>query len=153
VDDYVRNGQVLSGNSPFTAAAWISLATSTTWRTIVGEGCNPGLTFTVSYGNLYYGKNCGGTDPFFYSAGQVPLNQWLYVVWTWDGTLNKIYQNGVLVASASNLNNVPYTHAALSIGSYHQTGAEFFNGLIDEVRIYNRALSAAEISAIYNATK
>jgi len=44
-------------------------------------------------------------------------------------------------------------HTTVIGRSNFAVGEYYFNGLIDEVRVYNRALSAAEIMAIYNATK
>ena len=86
-------------------------------------------------------------------------NQWHYVVCTYVASSGamKAYINGVeypIVWSSAPVagENINSSAAALKIAGTVR-GVKTFNGLIDEVRIYNRALSSAEISAIYNATK
>lgn len=68
----------------------------------------------------------------------------------------KLYVNGSLVSTTTHLAGniiVPLTvYSDMRIG-YSRVNSGYFPGLIDEVRIYNRALSEAEIKALYNATK
>lgn len=71
---------------------------------------------------------------------------WYNVVGTWDGTTIRAYVNGkegTPVAMGGKI-NLPDTN--LNIGSYNNGSGEFFKGVIDEVCIYNRALSVAEIN-------
>jgi hypothetical protein len=65
-----------------------------------------------------------------------------------DG-VTKFYVNGIQTVNTESRS--PLTPSAFTIGS--ATGIRFFNGMIDDVRIYNRALSAAEIQAIYAGQK
>ncbi|MCX6793085.1 MAG: prepilin-type N-terminal cleavage/methylation domain-containing protein [Candidatus Falkowbacteria bacterium] len=84
---------------------------------------------------------------------------WYYVVGTWDSTGANIYVKGdgvniVNSASGDSTLALPQGHTILSIGN--NTYGDFnnpWNGNIDDVRIYNRALSATEIQAIYNSLK
>jgi len=63
-----------------------------------------------------------------------------------------MYQNAILTKTASFPGDIRSDiNTPVWIGGKY--GTEYFNGLIDEVRMYNRALSEAEIKAIYNATK
>jgi len=77
---------------------------------------------------------------------------WYHVVAVWDTTSGgsfKIYNNGTEVATGSASNpGDPLMPTKLSIGS--KSGAESFNGMIDEVRYYNRTLSPEEIWYLYN---
>jgi hypothetical protein len=72
---------------------------------------------------------------------------WYYVTMTYDGTSLRYYRNGVqvgsTVAATLTANNQP-----LMFGSW-DGAMEFFSGKLDEVRIYNRALNASEINALY----
>jgi hypothetical protein len=78
------------------------------------------------------------------------LNTWTHVAGTANGSVAKSYMNGVEVGSVA----AGATYEGYSIpNNFIGGGHGYFNGLIDDVRIYNRALSAAEIQAIYNATK
>jgi len=76
-------------------------------------------------------------------------NEWYHIAVTYDGAVLKLYVNGQLnnsrnVSGTLNLNSRP-----ASIGS--DNGAQkFFNGLIDEVKFFNAALTQTEIQAAYN---
>ena len=65
--------------------------------------------------------------------------------------MQKFFVNGVLVGTANpivapSLNTIVQSNGALRIGGNASSTGEFFQGLIDEVRVYNRALTAAEIT-------
>jgi hypothetical protein len=64
---------------------------------------------------------------------------------TYDGTNMRLYVNGALVRSVLRSGAILSSAGALHIGGNEVWGGEFYAGLIDEVRIYNRALSAEEI--------
>lgn len=86
------------------------------------------------------------------SQTQVPLNQWVQIVATRKANeAAKIYYNGVLQPSTS----VPWSGSISYNGAWFAIGQQKdlvrpFNGLIDEVSVYNRALTAAEIQAMDN---
>jgi hypothetical protein len=90
-------------------------------------------------------------------GGAVPTNQWTHCALTFDGTSVRIYINGNLTRTVSGLSgSISATTGPLKIGSRSAgevavNPAVRFNGLIDEVSIYNRSLSASEVSGIYNA--
>ncbi len=68
----------------------------------------------------------------------LPLNTWSHLAATYDGATMRLYVNGVQVASAAQTGPIANSSQPLTIGSN-------WSGLIDEVRIYNRALSAGQI--------
>lgn len=81
-------------------------------------------------------------------------NVWRHVAGTYDGSIAKIYVNGILENSVEKSGPLlPSTGGAIKIGQESAAGEdpEFFNGLIDEVELYNRALSAEEIAALFDA--
>ncbi|MCM3872571.1 MAG: LamG domain-containing protein, partial [Pyrinomonadaceae bacterium] len=81
--------------------------------------------------------------------------QWFHVAAVRNGDLTQIYLNGVLAGSqtsGSNINTGTGGNAAIGRCLTSDAGcARFVNGKIDEVSLYNRALSASEIQAIYDA--
>jgi len=101
----------------------------------------------------------GGTYRFRYAHGgstvlsgtQTPqLNRWYHVAGTWDGTTRRFYMDGVLDGTQS-FSTAPTEFSANNyIGSSFGT-ASFWQGLIDEARVYNRALTPAEIRQLYKA--
>ena len=111
-------------------------------------------TFYFRLGN---GSDCCTNDLSFGSVSSViPLNSWTNMCFTWvsNGT-SAIYKNGTLYTSRS-IGNVPSTNPSATgiIGLGHGgNGDEFFAGRIAQTQIYNRALSAAEVSQNYNALK
>jgi fibronectin type 3 domain-containing protein len=78
---------------------------------------------------------------------------WVHVAATWNGSTMVIYVNGVQQATTSAGGTLATTANTLSIGTKFNSGAngDYFLGLLDEVRIYNRGLSSAEIVTVMNA--
>ena len=74
----------------------------------------------------------------------MPLNAWTHLATTFDGAVVRLYVNGALAASTSVSGSMAASTGVLRIGGNSIWG-EWFAGLIDEVRVYNRALSAGEI--------
>jgi len=88
-----------------------------------------------------------------FDAQAISLN-WTALAFTHDGTTGKCYQNGILVASL-NKNYLPNQTGLFRIGSGSGSNGPtyFFKGAIDEVRVWNRVLSAEEISSLYTMEK
>lgn len=91
-------------------------------------------------------------------GGQVPLFTWTHVALTFDGGSAKTYINGVLTRNITGLSGmINATSGPFRIGSRSDSvirgsnPQDGFNGLIDEVALYNRAFSASEIQSIFNA--
>jgi beta-lactam-binding protein with PASTA domain/Ca2+-binding RTX toxin-like protein len=74
----------------------------------------------------------------------IALNTWTHLATTYDGANMRLYINGVLVATKPQTGTIAVANQPLRIGGNNSSG-EFFQGMIDEVRVYNRALSLAEI--------
>jgi hypothetical protein len=89
------------------------------------------------------------TSVTFESRGPaaLPLATWSHLASTYDGSTLRLYVNGIQVSSIprSGVSSIEVGTGALRIGGNTIWG-EYFRGLIDEVRIYNRALGAAEIA-------
>jgi hypothetical protein len=87
---------------------------------------------------------------------QVPLNQWVHIVATRKANeAAKIYYNGVSqpLTSVDWNGTISYSGTYLAIGRQKDYENRFFNGKIDEVRMYNRALSEAEVKTLYQDMK
>jgi len=79
-----------------------------------------------------------------FGLGTLPLNTWTHLAGTYDGTTMRIYVNSVLVSSRAQTGPVAVVAGPLTIGG-DATSGQYWNGRIDEVRIYNRALSQDQI--------
>jgi hypothetical protein len=95
--------------------------------------------------------NCTQPGPgcCYLQAGTIPLNAWSHLAATFDGATQKLYINGALIGAGSCALVPPSTPDPLWIG-YDLTHTQFF-GKIDEVELFDRALSASEIQSLFNA--
>jgi hypothetical protein len=78
------------------------------------------------------------------------FNTWVHAVLTFDGSTMKFYANGILISTDSLPITITGTHDLL-ISNFYQDNVSFWKGYIDDVLIYNRALSASEITSIYDS--
>ncbi|MBW7914520.1 MAG: alkaline phosphatase, partial [Taibaiella sp.] len=167
VNDYVSTADTpfdFERTNSFSVSAWIKLAPTTLENPIVSkDGAAPsytGWSFYVEPGSLRVFLTNKWNSPsngiVKDSAIQVDDNVWHHVAFTYDGTslasgvniyIDGNLSNGTVTRnnlSASILNDVP-----LSIGALAGTSIAF-NGLIDDVQIYNRALSGQEVLSLFN---
>lgn len=79
------------------------------------------------------------------SASYPAINEWHHVAATYDGSIMKIYLDGVLKATKVVTGNIIVNTDALTIGTQSGYSGEYFQGSLDEVRIWNRALTECEI--------
>ena len=157
VNDYVNagNGASLNFGDKITIEAWFKPSVMRR-HTIVNKGYAVAaanyLFYLESNNNLQLIVDNGPTAVSV-SGSSLTTGQWYHLVVTYDsagGTDNvKIYVNGAEDASATQTGDLANTQN-LIIGLY---GVYKTNGLIDEVRIYNRALSADEVMMHYQQTR
>jgi glucose/arabinose dehydrogenase/PKD repeat protein len=148
----VPNRASLDLNSGMTLEAWLRPTALNGgvggWRTVLFKERGGGM----GYG-LY--ANDDGARPAVHvdingeqrtrGTGQLALNTWTHLAATYDGATLRLYVNGSEVSSKAQTGPIPATTGPLKIGGNAVWG-EWFAGLIDEVRLYNRALTAGEIA-------
>jgi len=154
LDDYVEISESISLNpSQITLTAWVKpiakaineimhklSAGRAQYRLIVDtRDAAKELAFRKYDGTLF--------GAVVYKTGLEMYNVWSHVAGTFDGSVMRIYFNGVEVASKSETTPMPSAGTNLYIG-VGQGMTYWFNGIIDEVHIYSRALSAAEIKRL-----
>jgi hypothetical protein len=106
-----------------------------------GGSCKPEF-------DLYNGSTgLGGVgDP-----SAVSTNQWVFLTGVANGTQILFYVNGNLVGTSTlSAALVPSTRTINYIGRSNWSSDSYFNGYIEDVQIYSRALSAAEVSTLYS---
>ena len=95
------------------------------------------------------------TPAYIWALGAIADHKWYYAVWTYDAGLgitgpSTLYPDGTAISTIPEITGELAAPDRLwTIGS-GDGGSWFFNGLIDEVRIHNRASTAGEISDLYN---
>ncbi len=138
----------------FTFEAWVNKSTAKSDVGIVGTwnaGQNGGPMLWVDHilNHYYLTLNSGSFN--YVDFGQGPLvGQWQHIAATYDGATARVYVNGTQVASQAFTANVGDS-GNWRIGAYGPTPTGFFEGLIDEVRIYDRPLTAAQVQSDMNA--
>ncbi|MEI6753956.1 MAG: LamG-like jellyroll fold domain-containing protein [Paludibacter sp.] len=141
VNDYVICGNILTAS--YTKEAWIKPATATGYLNVISGSANH--AFWVVNGQLCSGHN--GNWFYVVDGATVPLNTWTHVAITYDAatTTMKLYKNGVLVIANNAVPPITADNSVI-IGTYGNNIGDF-NGDMDEVKIWNRALTDAEIAA------
>jgi hypothetical protein len=95
------------------------------------------------------GVRIGSVEQLLQGGARLTANVWAHLAATYDGAMLRLYVNGVQVASRAQTGLITTTTGPLRTGGNAIWG-EYFQGRLDEVRVYNRALSQAEIQADMN---
>jgi hypothetical protein len=136
-----------------TIEAWVRPETSTGWRTVVLK--EDPVAGDLAY-SLYGGSENGGPGTWVRhswmttssrSTRALPVGQWTHIAATYDGTTLTFYRNGKRVAYRSAPAPINSTGGLLRIGGNDIWDDEDFHGAIDDVRIYDRALTGSQITA------
>ena len=136
-----------------TYAAWVRVDSApVNWEPIIS---NSGQGLQIYKSGLLLFKPGGTTKQLVaYTPGNSPTNSvgtWFHLAATFDGERNTIYINGAVTCSSCTATT---TGTAGNVGAYKIAGGTTypFVGALDEVRVYNRALSVSEIQTLYNST-
>jgi len=170
VNDWVTVNDITASpldlTTGMTIEAWVNPTAMSGWETVVlkergaagtgllsyalyaHDGAPQGNGFAGPAGYLRPAPANSTTDQGVRQASHtaIPLNAWTHIATTYDGANQRFYINGVLVATKAQTGSIAVGNQPLRIGGNNVSG-EFFRGVIDEVRVYNRALSLAEIGA------
>src|SRR5205809_7484632 len=148
----VPNAASLGLAPGMTLEAWVyPTATPTGWRAVIDKNVDGYYLMASSdQGNrpAVGGTWTAGNQNTFGPSG-LPANAWTHLAATFDGATVRLYMNGVQVASRAQTTLLTTSTGTLQIGANSYAG-ENFAGRIDEVRIYNRALTTAEIQTDMN---
>jgi hypothetical protein len=149
----VPSSPSLNLTTAMTLAAWIQPTVNQSgWRTILQKETDAyALNASNSTGPLRPsgGGTFGGAFQWVSGPTANPVNVWTHVALTYDGTTLRLYVNGTQVASTAATGVIETTTSPLWIGGNNPYG-EYFQGLIDEARVYNRALTPTEIQTTMN---
>jgi len=174
----VSHSESLNISENLTISAWVKFDNNTAFDRIIvkshNESTQPYSMFgLIRVGGTYHpteedgqvrlelGQN--GIQHVIHTTSKPPIGQWVHIVGIYNGSSAELYYNGSLetagqqiwdslnetyvnMSGALDTNDMP-----LSIGSDGlDTSSNYFNGSIDEVRIFNRSLSPAEVLGLYN---
>lgn len=147
-DDYVDCGNNASLNltNNFTFVAWIKTTTTTGTKRIIGKAgsyafgqANAKLLFTTL-----------GVQDYFTTNNQLTADTWYHVAVVFDSSNDaNFYVNGSFVETVAGTTPATVTANTFRIGQ-SGSNSEYWNGKIKNVRVFNTALTAAQIAALYN---
>jgi hypothetical protein len=148
----INNAASLQLTTGMTLEAWVYPTTvSSAWRDVIYkandnyflEGTSPNSSRSAA------GAILGGVYEEVYGPAALTANTWAHLAATYDGATTRLYLNGAPVASQAQTGAIATSTNPLQIGGDSLYGG-YFAGRIDEVRIYDRALSVAEIQSDMN---
>jgi len=162
VDDYIDMGQILFTNNSFTVSVWVNISTASGFRHIIENGTVEhgfegafrlethsagGIYLAIGDGSQYMHNSRIGENTGWKS------NTWTLFAVSYNGSVASLYQNGALVVQITAGLDVTKGDGTLGVGRYMAGADRTITGSIDDVRIYNRALSASEVKDLYDLEK
>jgi hypothetical protein len=163
VDDYVDCGQNNFNYNEGSIGIWINTSVISPGRSIFSyiehSVLDRWITFYIDSSKFHLDYRYYTVNDHVEANTTIQTNEWIYCVVTSDGSIYKIYINGVESNLTTTLgNNDGKWFADLVIGTYdadigrwkRSISEDYIDGYIDSVRIYNRALSAEEVRYHYN---
>jgi hypothetical protein len=162
VDDYVALPTFDLAGSQMSIAVWVR---SSSFSSAVGQrflakasGTAAGTTYWMlghadsgGVPRLRFRLRTGtSTATLTATSGNLPLNTWYHAVATYDGSMMRLYLNGVQVGSLAKTGVIATSAAVpVSIGRSPE-GSNYAHGAIDDVRVFDRALTAGEVTTLMN---
>ena len=153
-DDYIDcgNNESLDITDAITIEVWVNLNGDSTHREIIFKDYNIIRMRVQDNNKIINYATYGGTPGTEEWTSILGTTEWYYIAYTYDGSFARIFLNAQLdMTPVARTGDLSTTAGALRIGWYASVAN--FNGLISEVRIYNRALTPLEIQHNYLATK
>jgi hypothetical protein len=156
IDDYayINNVDFVAPSDQLTLEAWVKPeanlnSTTTLYQTIIGKGLN--FNLNISDAGLLSGsiRNQSNQRVVIEAANVVRMSEWNYIALTYDGSLIKIYVNGVKVGEKAQTGLISQTTEVVSVGNLNGRYNPL-QGILDEIKIYQQVLSAEELKANYD---
>jgi hypothetical protein len=146
-------------NSDYTISFWGKSSNGSGGQTFINTNNNAVAFVRIDYsagGNLsfYHRASSGANDGDSFIVSGMADGNWHHVVITKDNTSVKAYKDGSLVGTITSTSGTYSNNTTLQIGrnNYNANGANNLDGNIDQVRIYDKALSSDEVEILYNET-
>jgi Concanavalin A-like lectin/glucanases superfamily len=150
-DNYIDCGDSPTFIIPvnITIACWIKVnAFTTNWQAIVTTGDGSWRVHRSSSSNNVAWGTSGVAPTDLTGTTDVSTGDWFHIAATYDGTQKILYINGAVDATSDSTGNIGDSTYNVNIGENNQATGRYFDGIIDDVQIYNRALSEAEVNKI-----
>ena len=145
----VADNNLLDFSGSFTIGIWVRpTSRATQLMTILSKDENYEFHIKPSGVVNWWWQTSAGTAREFDSTASVPLNTWTHVAVRFAAGAQRIFINGAAAGSASFSGTPLTTGDPLQVGQDQGFAGRYFNGALDELRVFNRALSDAEVLAM-----
>src|SRR3989339_2146970 len=146
----ISDSNVLDLTTGISIEAWVKTDVITTDGGPTRRVLDKGVYVLAASDQAYFKVVIGGANKGVGKAWtSADVNSWHHLIGTYDGATVKLYQDGTLAGQTSATGNIDVNGNPLIIGRQGTSPAGRFDGVIDEVKIYNRALSASEVLEHY----
>lgn len=147
----VPNSPALSVSDGLTLECWVTAKTRgqrNNWiiNRVLAGGINTGYRLGLIDDRPCFNVPLTDWSHHLTAPEPLPLGRWVHLVGTFDGTVMRLYVDGREAASMERKGPIAPNGFRLHLGSYEEGHQAHFVGLLDEVRLYNRALAPAEIA-------
>lgn len=142
-NDYGSEGQLWQGHI-------VSKREVSGW----GNSFQLALESTTPTNGIWATYTIGGNGWVAYNSNvDLVSNEWINITYTHDNNFAKLYLNGILVATTNVTGGLSFNNLPMWFGARPAAGgnSSFFNGKLDDIGIWNRALTQQEITALYNS--
>ncbi len=144
----IANESAFDITSQITIAAWVNITSvPQEWTGIVTKG-DSAWRMSTDFANNVFHFGLAGSGDYLNGRASVGSSQWHNVVCVYDGSKMSIFVDGKLDASRQRSGPIGTNDFPVCIGENIELTGRCWNGLIDDVRVYNYALSEKEISAL-----
>jgi hypothetical protein len=150
VDDRVTvaDSASIDLTGPLTVTAWVRPTSLGAWRPVLLKERSTGITYALyatNVANWPNGRvNIAGTDRPVWGASAIARNTWTHLAMTYDRAALRLYVNGTLARTVKQTGTVSVSDGPVQIGG-SATRRQWFTGQLDDLRLYNRALTATEV--------
>lgn len=154
-ENYAQIAPANMFNGDFTAIGWVYVRSYASWSRLFDFGNGSGednVIIAITNGSTGYPVFNANASNLFSSA-LMPLNQWAQLAATQSGTTQTLYLNGQQVAQQTGGPEASVTRTLNYIGRSNWGSDAYLDGRINTLRMYNRALSSAEILTDYAGMK
>ncbi len=168
VDNYIEvtdNSNFYFGSRGFSVTAWtkkfsqvnsdVGMVVSQ-WNTGSSLGSNEWFLSTSTssqIGRPSFGLEISNQNMLAIAPSVLAINIWVHLVGVYEGTKSNLYLDGIKIAEINANGTLNETGANLLFGKYRPSSPIFSNISIDDIRIYNRALSSSEVHSLYELEK
>ena len=150
----IPNESAFDVSQEVTLMAWVSTTDDGTFMSVANKG-QYGWRFTKAASNKGFAAITvnGYDNPQIGGSTSINGGTWYHVAISYDQVSRRLYVNGEQNGYHDDVGTLYTNNYTLLIGDNTSTANQCWNGYIDDVRVYNYALSTAEIDAIYDATQ